>query len=215
MVLHGTPVCWYWAKFRLKGGKFIQSTKAAVVGPALDRSKRGKRLNNNNRLLAVEIGPILCRIINLVNSHFGLYVLFPTAKLGPGLLRYWCRAWARPDRGLWSCLVPRQNLFLENDLFSGMHLTANSGPNFGHQHLFSAQQRADAVPNFGFLSSIMVCRGKSDTWPINVPSMGRTLALLLSKLDATVKVTIGFVLGRYWADTGPSFGWRSVNLNTR
>ena len=53
---------------------------------------------------------------------------------------------------------------------SGMHLAANSGPNSGCQHFFSAQQRANAVPNSGFLSSGMVCRGKSDTWPSNVPS---------------------------------------------
>ena len=30
-------------------------------------------------------------------------------------------------------------------------------------------------------------------------SMGRTLALLFSELDAIVKVTIGLVKGRYWA----------------
>ena len=47
---------------------------------------------------------------------------------------------------------------------SGMHLVANAGPNSGRQHLFSAQQWANAVPNFGFLTSRMVCRGKSDTW---------------------------------------------------
>ena len=50
---------------------------------------------------------------------------------------------------------------------SGMHLAANSSPNSGRQHLFSAQQRANAVPNSGFLTSRMVCRGKSDTWPSN------------------------------------------------
>ena len=76
---------------------------------------------------------------------------------------------------------------------SGMHLAANSGPNSGRQHLFSAQQRANAVPNSGFLTSRMVCRGKSDTWPSNVPSMSPTLALLLSELDAIVKLTIGLV----------------------
>ena len=48
-----------------------------------------------------------------------------------------------------------------------MHLAANSGPNSGRQHLFSAQQRANAVPNSGFLTSRMVCHGKSDTWPSN------------------------------------------------
>ena len=42
-----------------------------------------------------------------------------------------------------------------NDNF-GMHLAATSGPNSGRQHLFSAQQRADAVPT-------LVFRGKSDT----------------------------------------------------
>ena len=72
---------------------------------------------------------------------------------------------------------------------SGMHLAVNSG----RQHLFSAQQRANAAPNSGFLTSRMVCRGKSDTWPSNVPSMSQTLALLLSELDTIVKVTIGLV----------------------
>ena len=81
----------------------------------------------------------------------------------------------------------------------GMYLAANPGPNSGCQHLFLAQQRADAVPNSGFLNSGMVCRGKSDTWPSNVPSMSLTLALLLSELDAIVKMTIGLVQGRYWA----------------
>ena len=74
-----------------------------------------------------------------------------------------------------------------------MHLVANSGPNYGCQDLFSAQQRADTVPNFGFLNSRMVCLSKSETWPSNVPSMGRTLDLLLSELDAIVKVTISLV----------------------
>ena len=60
-----------------------------------------------------------------------------------------------------------------------MDLAVNSGPNSGRQHLFSAQQRANVVPNSGFFTSIMVCRGKSDIWRSNVPSMGRTLALLL------------------------------------
>ena len=46
---------------------------------------------------------------------------------------------------------------------SGIHLAANAGPNSGRQHLFSAHQRANAVPNSGFLTSRMVCRGKSDT----------------------------------------------------
>ena len=76
---------------------------------------------------------------------------------------------------------------------SGMHLAPNSGPNFGHQHLFSAQQRANAVPNSGFLTSRMVCRAKSDTWPSDVPSMNPNLALLLSELDAIVTMTIGLV----------------------
>ena len=86
---------------------------------------------------------------------------------------------------------------------SWMHLAANSGPNFVRQHLFSAQQRANAVPNSGFLTSRMVCRSKSDTSHRNLPSMGRTPALLMSKL------------AWYRADTGPSFGWRSVNLKSR
>ena len=33
---------------------------------------------------------------------------------------------------------------------SGMHLVANVGPNSGRQYLFSAQQRANAVPNSDF-----------------------------------------------------------------
>ena len=76
---------------------------------------------------------------------------------------------------------------------SGKDLAANFGPNYGRQHLFSAQQRADAVPDSGFLTSGMVCRGQSDTWFSNMPSMGHTRALLLSQLDAIVKVTIGIV----------------------
>ena len=79
----------------------------------------------------------------------------------------------------------------------GMHLAANPGPNSGRQQLFSAQQRADAVPNSGFLSSRMFYRGKSDTCSSNMPSMGRTegrsLALSLSELEAIVKVTISLV----------------------
>ena len=39
-------------------GKFKQSKKAAVVGPALDRCKQRHWPNNNSRLLAAEIGPI-------------------------------------------------------------------------------------------------------------------------------------------------------------
>ena len=74
-----------------------------------------------------------------------------------------------------------------------MHLGANAGPNSGRQHLFSAQQRANAVPNSRFLTFKMVCRDKSDTWPSNVLSMGQTPALLISKLDAMVKMTIGLV----------------------
>ena len=76
---------------------------------------------------------------------------------------------------------------------SGMHLAANSGPNSGCQHLFSAQQWADAVPDSGFLTSRMVYRGESDTWSSNILSMGRALALLLSKLIAMVKVKIGLI----------------------
>ena len=76
---------------------------------------------------------------------------------------------------------------------SGMHLAVNCGPNSGRQDLVLVQQRADAVSNSGFLTSRMVCPGKSDTWPSNVPSMDGTLALLLSELDAIVKVTIGLV----------------------
>ena len=53
-----------------------------------------------------------------------------------------------------------------------MHLAANSGPNSERQYLFLEQQRADTVPNSGFLTTRMDCRGKSDTWPNNVPSIG-------------------------------------------
>ena len=63
--------CRYWAKFRLKVGKFKQSKKAAVVGPALNRCKQWNWTNNNSRFLAAEIGPILCRIITFGNSHLG------------------------------------------------------------------------------------------------------------------------------------------------
>ena len=76
---------------------------------------------------------------------------------------------------------------------SGMYLAANSGPNSGRQHLFLTQQRANAVPKSGFLTSRMVSRGKSDTWHSSVPSVARTLALLLLELDAIIKVTIGLV----------------------
>ena len=72
-----------------------------------------------------------------------------------------------------------------------MHLAANSGLNSGRQHLFSAQQWANAVPNSDFLTSRMVCHDKSDTRPSNVLSMGQTLDVLLSELDAIVNVTIG------------------------
>ena len=82
---------------------------------------------------------------------------------------------------------------------SGMYLAANSGINSVRQHLFSVQQRANFVPNSGFLTSRMVWCGRSETWSSNVPSMGRTLALLLSELNAIVKGTIGLVWGRYWA----------------
>ena len=77
--------------------------------------------------------------------------------------------------------------------YPSIHLVANFGPNSDRQHLLSAQQRADAVPNSRFLSSRIVCRGKSDTWPSNMPSMDQTLALLLSEMDAMVKVTISLV----------------------
>ena len=53
------------------------------------------------------------------------------------------------------------------------------------------------MPNSGYLTSRMVCRGKSDTWSSNVPTMGQTVALLLSELDAIVKMTTGLVQGRY------------------
>ena len=76
---------------------------------------------------------------------------------------------------------------------SGIYLATNSGPDSGRQYLCSAQQRANAVPNSGFLTSRRVCRGTSETWPSNVPSMGWTLTLLLSELDAIVKMTIGLV----------------------
>ena len=70
-----------------------------------------------------------------------------------------------------------------------MHLAANSG----RQCMFLAQQWAGAVPNSRFLTSRMDCRGKSDIWPSHVPSMGLILVLLLSELDAMVKVTTGLV----------------------
>ena len=76
---------------------------------------------------------------------------------------------------------------------SDMYLMANSGPNSGRQHLFSAQKGADAVPNPGFLTSRMVSRGKNDRWPGNVPTMGQAMALPLLELDALVRVTIGLV----------------------
>ena len=76
-----------------------------------------------------------------------------------------------------------------------MHLAANSGLNSDRKHFFSAQQRANALSNFDFLTSRIVSRGKSDTWRSNVPTMGRTLALLLSELYAIVKVTNGFGIG--------------------
>ena len=72
-----------------------------------------------------------------------------------------------------------------------MYLAANLGPNSGRQHLFSAEQRADAVSTSRFLTSRMVFPGKNDTWRSNVLSMGHILALLLSELDAMEKVTIG------------------------
>ena len=102
------------------------------------------------------------------------------------------------EAGYGPTLAQHRQKFAENQLpiscrcwndNSGMHLAANSG----RQYLFSAQQWANAVPNSGFLTSGMVCRGKSDTWPSNVPSMSPTLALLLSELDTIVKMTIGKV----------------------
>ena len=74
-----------------------------------------------------------------------------------------------------------------------MHLAANSGSNSYRQHLAAAQKRANAVPNSYFLTYRMVSRGKSDTCPSNVLFMGWNLALLLSELDAIVKVTIGLI----------------------
>ena len=74
-----------------------------------------------------------------------------------------------------------------------MHLAANSGPNSVRQQLISEQQQVDAVPNSGFLTSRIVFCGKSDTWSSTVPPMGRNLALLLSRLDAIVKVTISLL----------------------
>ena len=47
---------------------------------------------------------------------------------------------------------------------SGMHLAANFGPNSGRQCFLSAQQRADAEPNSGFLTS----DGNGDTHPISI-----------------------------------------------
>ena len=46
---------------------------------------------------------------------------------------------------------------------SSMHSDANYSPNSGRYQLFSAQQRASAVPNSVFLTPRMVFRGKSDT----------------------------------------------------
>ena len=71
--------------------------------------------------------------------------------------------------------------------------TVQHWPTNGRQDLFSAQQRANVVPNSGFLTSRMVCRDKNDTWPSNEPSMSPNLALLTSELDAIVKMTIGLV----------------------
>ena len=73
--------CRYWAKFRLKVGKVKQLIKAAVVGPAFDRCKRRHWPNNNSRLLAAEIGPILCRIISFGISLLGVYLLFLHRKI--------------------------------------------------------------------------------------------------------------------------------------
>ena len=53
-----------------------------------------------------------------------------------------------------------------------MDLAVNSGPNSGRKHLFLAQKGANAVPNSGFLTSRMVCRGKIDTWPSNGSDSG-------------------------------------------
>ena len=116
--------------------------------------------------------------------------LVPSAKLDTA--QHWLSVGKNvaEDRLPISCRCQNDN--------TGLYLAASSGPNFGCQHLIFAQQWADAVPNFGFLSSKIFCRDKSDTWPSKVPSMGRTLALLLSELDAIVKVTIGLVQGQYW-----------------
>ena len=52
-------------------GKFRQSKKASIVGPALDWCKQWHWPNNNSRLLTAEKGPILCHIITFGNSHLG------------------------------------------------------------------------------------------------------------------------------------------------
>ena len=115
----------------------------------------------------------------IISSHNPIAKI-DTAQYWPSIGKY-----VAEDRLSISCRCWNNN--------SGMHLAANSGPKCGHQHLFLAQQRPDAVPISGFLTSRMVYRDKSDTWPSNVLSMGQTLALLLSELDAIVKVTIGLV----------------------
>ena len=111
------------------------------------------------------------------------YILKCEIRYGPTLAQH--RPKFAEDRLPISCRCWNDN--------SGMHLAANAGPNSGRLHFFSAQQRANAMPNSGFLTSRMVCHGKSDTWPSNVPSMSPTLALLLSELDAIVKMTIGLL----------------------
>ena len=126
-----------------------------------------------------------CYWVRIVSTYarFRIYIPKCEIRYGPTLGQH--RQKFAEDRLPISCRCWNDN--------SGMHLAANAGPNSGRQHLFSAQQRANAVPNCGFLTSKMVCRGKSDTWPSNVPSMSPTLAPLLSELDAIVKMTIGLV----------------------
>ena len=121
--------------------------------------------------------------VRCVFGEIFLYLSKCEGRYGPTLAQH--RQKFAEDRLPISCHCWNDN--------SGMHLAANSGPNSGRQHLFSTQQRTNAVPNFGFFTSRMVCRGKSDTLPSNVPSMSPTLALLLSALDPIVKMTIGLV----------------------
>ena len=68
--------------------------------------------------------------------RYGPALAQPRQKFGGDRLTISCRCW--------------------NDN-SGMHLAANSCLNSGRKNLFSAQQRANAVPKSGFVTSRMVC----------------------------------------------------------